>query len=59
MRSLSQLLSDAIAEKQGLERQRDEMETSILAVEQKIRKLLSDWIAELREKSGNYGFDQN
>lgn len=58
MRNLAQLLSNAIAEKQGLERQRDEMEISILAMEEKIRKLRSDWIAELQEKNGGCYLEQ-
>ncbi|HEU5138414.1 MAG TPA: hypothetical protein VFT51_00475 [Bacillales bacterium] len=54
MQRMSRLLSEAIVEKQSMERQKAEIETRILAVEQKIKNLRAEWLGELQHQNSGY-----
>lgn len=58
MPEIAQLLSDAIAEKQYMERRKNEVDVRILAMEERIETLRLEWITELKEKSTGYFMDR-
>jgi len=58
MPEIVQLLSDAIAEKQYMERRKSEIDVRILAMEERIETLRLEWITELKEKNTGYFMDR-
>ncbi|HEX7064104.1 MAG TPA: hypothetical protein VF199_03485 [Bacillales bacterium] len=59
MQRMSRLLAEAIVEKQSMERKKAEIETKILAIDQKIKKLRDEWLGELQHYSSGYHMNRD